>query len=1273
MKCSSSHTRFSSRVSLRSNPILRLNLSLLFVAALLWLVCPTMLKAQTTATISGTIQDANGSVIPGAQVKLTNEATNVSHSLKTNNTGLFVFPSLEPGTYTLEATAKGFSPKKITGIDLHPGDQRTVASFQLEVGSESQTITVEADENLIPIENGQRSAVLDNQQISNLALEGRDTTELLKVLPGATSTSSGLNNGPSFSDLSINVQQSAVGSGVDINGAVNRGGTALLSDGASIIDPGDMASSLSIVDPNFTQEVTVQSSNFGADIANGPVVVSSISKSGSEHLHGEVYFDARNNVLNANDWQDNHQGNPQGPASYYYPGADGGGPVPFTHKKVFFWGGVEIWRQNMGNSNVLHAYIPSPEMLEGNFSDDNADNKALCPSGFSSATKGTWCNDITQTTSTSGRPSMLLPDGSQPTAYAGGTGGYIAKAYLDPGAAALAKIWPKANTDPTQNSQHYNYYAPVPGLNNGWVYRLRGDYDLNENTKFYVTFQKAHNSELASGTGAHLYWTPGTAIPYPGGGEQQTFDGKVLAGHLVHTFNSTTTNDLMAAWSYGSFPFVEPDPNAATRTTLAYPTTYGSIFGNAINIPAYSGGTQTFPDFSQASIFDDPKGLYAVHKAAPQFSDTFTKIWGNHTVKLGAYTQNTDNYQSNMSSYQDGNVGSFSGQYPNILTGNYMGAQNNPTANFVTGVTNSYQENNSSPLSDVAQQTTSFFVDDTWKASNRLTVNLGVRVEHISHWYDRQGLGMAVFYPSKVQSDYLAGQYAPGFRWHGMDSSVPLSGAPNRTAFLSPRFGASYDVFGTGNTVIRGGFGTYRFVTQVNDVTGALVTSQHVLGYTMPSGNSVQLSQIGQLTAPGTKCTGSLTVSWASNCMNNGMTGFDPTDYSQPRTYAYNVTIDQKMKWHTQLELAYVGSHSSKLPDVSEGIEGSNFNEVGDMNKTPLGALFLKDPVTGVLSPNPEDVTSNLDGSKTGNNLFDYHPYGYAYSTNAVEMIQGTSSTNYNGLQAVWVKTSGKLIFNINGTWSKALGTGLQENPYNINGNYGPTAIDRTFVFNSSYTYNVGKLHTSNRIVNETLGGWAISGISTWQAGGYIPALLGNGVPNFGLSESYINIPKADSGVAAGLGSKTYFGTDISLPIMPVLTCDPRKGVHGAQRLNQACFSAPAVGSQGGMAYPYMRMGAYFDNDLAIAKSFTIHNEQKVAVRMSAFNWMNHPLMQFSSQNQVNLWYNVDYNSKAITLNQCGKAGCSGATQPGYNYGVMDTKTAAPYQRIITLNVRYSF
>ena len=1243
------------------------------IGVALFLLSAPLTHAQTTAQLTGTVQDNSSAVIPGAQVTLTDEATGLTRVVQTNRQGLYAFPALVPGTYTVKVEAKSFQSKEVTGIELHAGDVRSVPALTLAVGSETATVTVEATGSMIPTDNGARTNVLTSKDIENLALVGRDTTELLKVLPGATTMSAGLtNNSPAYSDINTGVQQSAIGSGININGAVNRGGTALLSDGANVIDPGNMASSVSIINPEMTAEVSVQASNFGADTPFGPVVVSTISKSGTDKYHGEVYFVGRNSVLNANDWVSKNQVpiREQGSQSYYYPGGNFGGPAPFTHKKLFFWGGYERWLQNQGNANVLKSYIPTPEMMAGNFTTDNANNRALCPNGFYSSPNGTypqgqWCNDLSGT---------YLPDGTQIPVNTDtvnpNSGNRIPSQFIDPGAQALAKIWPKANATPLASNTYANYVQPIPNINNGWIYRIRLDYQFGPNTKIYGSYQQAWNQQLAQGNGAHLYWTPGNSIPYPGGGESEAFRGKTLAGHFVHNFNATTTNDLMAAWAFGDFPFVQPDPAAAHRDTLGY--TYGKVFKtSSLNIPAYgSAGNFSFPDFSQNSIFENPPGKYAVKKESPQFSDTLTKVWGAHTVKMGAFTQNTDNFQSTFSTYQDGNLTIRGGQNSNLITGNQLGS-GNPVANFTMGVLSGYSENNSSPIGDTAYQATALFVADNWRATKRLTLELGARIEHIGHWYDRGRTGMAVFYPDRVIADYNSGKYAPGYYWHAIDAGVPLSGQPNRFAYFDPRVGLSYDLRGNGSTMVRGGWGAYRFVTQVNDVGAALVTAQHVLGYSLPGAKSLLLSQLNQLAyKPCTPnpyiCTDS-TGKTVSTSVSGGQTGFDPTDYGQPLTYAYNLTIDQRLKWNTVLDVAYVGSSTSQLPNVSEGIQGSNFTALADQNKVPMGAFFHPDPVTGILSTNPENLGTNPDGSangiKTGNQSADYRPYGYAYGTNGVGMVQSTSITNYNGLQVAWIKTTGRLGYNLNATWSKTLGTGMQENPFDINRNYGPTQTDRPFVFNASYYYASGKLHTSQAFVNQLGGGWTISGISTWQSGGYIPVALGNAVPNFNLGLTYTGVRPPT--VGTGIGAPTYFGTDAPVPILPVLTCNPNSGLVHYQRVNGNCFNAPAVGTQGGQNFPYMSAGAYFNNDLAVYRSFRIHESQQIQFRASAFNWLNHPIPGFSGTgggSPLGIAYKVDYASKGITKN--------------YNtqtFGIQDSKTAAPYQRIITLSVKYFF
>jgi Carboxypeptidase regulatory-like domain len=1285
----------------------------LFVLALLVCGLPASLHAQVTATLTGTVEDQSGGVVPGAQVTLTNEATKFATVNTSNSVGLYAFPSLTPGTYDIRASAKGFKAAEVTDIVLNAGDVKTIPALSLTVGAETQTVTISATSEMIPVDNGQRTDVLSRTDIDNMALEGRDTTELLMALPGAVTASSSLTNtSPTYGDLNVTVDQAAVGSGVYLSGSIYRGGTSIEVDGAQTIDIGDMASSLVVIDPEMTEQVSVSTSNMSADQAFGPVVVSTISRAGSSNYHGEGYFDARNNVLNANGWQQNHTTpiTKLGPQSYYYPGGSFGGPVPGTHKKLLFWGGYERWLQNQGNANILTSYIPSPEMMAGDFSTDNADNTGICPNGFILGAQNNggvgpqspsapfggyggsgWCSDLTSTvladngntSAALGQPTLTGTVTSGSTVYNTDAGQKFPAGFLDPGSAALAKIWPKANITPSATvCNGCNYYKPIVNVDDGWIWRTRVDYLLGDNTKIYGSYEQAFSSGFAQGNGAHLYWTPGNAIPFPGGGEVENNYGKVMAGHIVHTFNATTTNDFLAAWAFGSYPFTTPNPSAAFRTTNGY--TYGKVFNTpSANIPAYNSNGN-IPDFSQASIFENPVGKYAVKKEAPQFGDTLTKVWGPHTLKIGGFTQTTDNYQSSFSYDEDGIMSFSAGQHPNLLSttasgtpvtssGN-VGSPFNGVAQFVDGMMSGYSENNGAPIGDVAQQSTAAFVDDTWKATRRLTLELGIRIEHVGHWYDRDHIGLAVFYPNRVLNDYFTGKYAPGYYWHAIDAGVPLSGQPNRFAYPDARFGFSYDLLGHGDTVVRGGWGVYRYVTQVNTVANgeAQGTAAGVLSYNQPGSTILEEENIhnqAYVTCP--------SAIKAPPCgVQGSQTGLDASDYGQPMTQAYNLTVDQRLPWNSQLEVAYVGSMTSQLVDGGEDISGSSFTNLTDQNKTPKGALFLPDPVTGVTATNPENVTENPNGAgetATTNTLADYHPLGLAYGTNAVFELENSAYANYNGLQVAWIKTTGHLTFNLNGTWSKMLGTTIQQDPYTERGNYGPTAEDRPLVFNESYAYNSGTLHTGNNVLNAIGGGWTITGISTWQKGSYIPAV---GSVNFGLGLQYTGLPATAkaNGISTSIGSPTYFGTDESIPIRPVLTCNPNNGLATHQVLNGACFAAPAVSGggtaiskNGGYAWPYMSQTPYFNNDLAVYRTFHIYEKQQVQFRISAFDWLNHSLLTFNGGTPTTVNYNVDYASKTITPNFNQTATGSNA------FGVMTVRSALPYARVMELDVKYSF
>jgi hypothetical protein len=1252
------------------------------VFMLLCLGTPTRMQAQTTATVNGTVEDATGAVIPGATITLINDATHTQIDTVSTSAGLYAFPSLIPGTYTIRALAKGFAPKELTGVTLNAGDTKQMPPLQLAVGSASQTVTVQAVSQMIPMSSGARSDVLDYSDIQNIDLEGRDVTELLKVLPGVVETPNGLSNGATFNALTVTSQTSSVGNGLNISGAEYRGPQSLLSDGVNVIDPGDMGGSIGTINPEMTQEVSVLTSDFGADQEFGPVVVSTISKSGGDRYHGEGYFDARNDALDANDWQDNHQGVPKGGAHYYYPGGNLGGPVPMTGKKLFFWGGYERWLQNQGNASVLKSFIPSPEMMKGDFTTDNADNVSLCGyngGAFSNAAavNGQWCNDLTGT---------VLPDGSSPIPATGGhTGATIPAGDISPAAAALSSFWPKANANPATTPGGYDYYQPIQSVVDGWVWRARVDWHISDRTQAYISYQQEFSSELDQGNGAHIYWTPGNSIPYPGGGLYQFSYTKTAAGHLIHEFNATTTNELIASWGEGNLPNQPANTQGAWRSTLGYPTGagYQEVFSPGSKLaPAYNtAGNYTFPDFSQGDDYE-PSGVYQVRKEVPAFADNFTKVIGSHTLKIGAFTQNTSNYQGG--GQQMNGIFSFGGggnTRPDPFLGYNIGSPNNPTANFVTGSVYGYGEANKSPNSDMAYQTLDFYGNDNWRVTKRINVEIGARFEHISHWYDRTGNGMAVFYADRVASDYYAGKAEPGYYWHGIDSGIPLSGFPNRLGFLSPRFGLSMDVFGNGKTVVRGGWGAYRWADQYNDYAAELQTAQNIQSYGLSSKLVgpvvVQEGEIGEINTPLGVTDGLAPAGLAGSPgfvpgaqgVSGGEEGADPTDYGIPLTYSWNLTIDQELPWHSLFDIAYVGSSSSQMDDNGEESNGSNYSAVANQNKVPIGAFFKPDPKTGKISNNPENLTTNTDGSSTGNSETDYRPFGVEYGGNAATMDQATFISNYNALQTSWTKRTGRFSFDFNFTWQKQLGdAAFQINPFNPRANYGVLNVDRPFLFNSDYIWQFGKvLHSSNIFANGVANGWTISGITSWQAGGSLQQEDG---ANFGLGLSYTDLPanaKAD-GIGTGVGSNTYYGTDAGLAIMPKLTCNPKSGlksVNGnSQILNMSCFTAPAVGQQGGQNFPYMANAAFWENDLALYKTFNIHEEQNVQFRISAFNWLNHPLPELSGGSQLQLADSIDYMTKAIT-----QLPTAHSTDPG----VLDTKTGAPSQRILELNIKYNF
>ena len=1389
-----------------------------FAVVLMLAMAPALLGQAVTATLTGTVTDPKGAVLPSATVTIVDENTGSPRSTDTTKDGTFSVPNLIPSTYTVKVVAQGFSPKELTGIALHTGDSVRLPTFVLAIGATTDTVTVTSVAGqILSMENGQRTETLNYQDIQDIALQSRDTTELLKVLPGVVQTS---NSG--YNALGVTTGTSALGTGMGVNGVPFKGGMSLNMDGANVIDVGDDFASLATVNPEMTQEVQVQTTNFGADEANGPVVVNTTGRSGGEHYHGEAYFDARNDILNANDWADNHRTpiSPKSGAYYYYPGVNFSGPVPHTNKKLFFFAGAEVLQQFAGNATALNFTEATPAMLRGDFSMDDPDNAVLCPGGFynSSNTVGFngasynengWCQNITKdngnafytqapdgtTIAGGGTPVVTsYPNGSGTITVTNSYGGKLPSQAVDPNMVAFSKVWPAWNSpyviktlQGIINNGGNNVHQPIQNHDNGWLGRARIDYNWNSTNQFYISYQQSYDHQLSGGCGVGLYAGCGGNIQFPGGGSITKTYSKILNGHYVHIFSPTLTNEALASWVWGNIPKVLANPTADYRSTLGasfgcYYCAVGQKF-----MPTFGGNGVGFPGVGAGDVWE-PGNYYIVQKAIPTFADNLTKVWGRHTLKFGATTSNTDNYQGSQTGAGMQGQLNFTGNSspgqstPNfnffarqtVLTGPGTGCSvcggygavagqnygsNNPTVNFLMGNLSNYQETNIEPLTDLAFQSIGIYADDSLKVSKRLTVQVGFRFEHIGAWYDRQGTGLAVFYPQLVLPEFYAGKYAPGFHWHANDAGVPLSGKPDRFGFISPRVGLSYDIFGNSRTVVRGGWGAYRYQEATNAPQNALNTAQGATTFqgntaiTSQPNSTFLASQIGQLKAFAPKCD--------RECVQtSGQTGFDPHDYGIPLTYSYNFTIDQKLPWNMLLDVGYVGNRTTHIQDTFAGNgDGSGIGGYDNQNKTPLGAYGqtvgigagsqyvpnpLGDPFTHRLVCNPENLSGascNIainnsaappPGTANASQDMDFRPYGRGnacttsntqcqiYGTQSVTMLQHHAYQNYNALQVQVVKRAGPVTLNLSGTWSKSLGIETTFDPFHIASNNSYSNQARPWVFNTNYIYREPNFWHGNRFVGGAVNGWTISGITLWQEGfntlpgisiqydpQTLPSFTGNSVTEGGVTYTPGQLGMNPGNYPTGVGANTFFGTNAGISTnRPNVTCDPKSGLATYQ-LYRPCFTASPFGQSGGLGLPFVAGQAYFENDLAIYKTFTIHEQNKVQFRLTATNWLNHPTPQFGSGENTTEYYLYDYNTHALKVNdRCNQSNSANPQNPAFTpngiatgscnagqpipatnqYAVSGQKPAdlfgqqhvkngfgAYNQRILELNVKYTF
>ena len=1091
------------------------------------------------ATLTGIVTDPSQAVVAKAKVTLKDAQSGSQRDTVSNNEGYFTFASVPVGTYDLTIEAKGFNPTKLSGIALGGGEKRNV-DLSLKVGTTSETVEIQGTvDQLAPVDSGEKSSTLTTKELQNFVQTGSNAAEYIKIMPGF-GISNGTSNKANYSGETIGINGNGdAGSQSPLNGAYSYNGLPgnsldITADGAHVSDPGCNCDTPVNPNSDMISEFQVKMSNFSAENQKGPAVITSVAKSGGKDFHGSAFMYARNYAMNANDALFNANGQPKPANKYYYPGGTVGGPVllpgGFNKKrdKLFFFTGFEYFYQVL-DTGLLRATVPTAGQIGGNFSPAEV------------AKEG----NITA----SGGPPGQVTGAAYP-------GGIIPANLIDKNMQSLMKLYPQPNANPNATGG-YNYVQAENFNQNNIQWMSRVDYSISDNTKLFVRYNLQRETQLFP---VGLWWRQTDQVPYPSAVQGKNKSDSVTAS-LTHVFNPTMTNEFVFGYTYIGFPNIFADPSKVDRTQVGY--AYKGLFKNGVpQIPSFGGnGWQN----QEAALVFNPggfeaggatAGLYA-DKWMPSFSDTVTKVVSTHTLKFGFFWEWIRNSQP-ANNNTNGNL-TVNASNPNTTGNEY--------ADLLTGTLNGYNETSFNRINDIAYSTYEGFVQDSWKATRRLTLELGIRLTHFTPWADRTGAGYSIFDYSQYNSACTPLQYC-GFEWHKRNSSVPIGGFPTRAMFFQPRFGAAYDLFGKGNTVLRGGWGRYYYHS--GQFTSGLDVAAGVQTVSLGSNvNGIPL-MANQLD----------TLNFSTQALSPA--AVDSKDDKQPYTDSFSFTVSQRLPWSSLLEAAYVGNRSKSLPNSSGA--GSNINLV------PVGAMLSSK--NGGVDPN----------SLTANNFRPLQGFS------DLGLATNNTYASYNALQVTWVRTKGRYTINMNYAFGKAMGiVGSALDSFNLANDYGVQSANRTHIFNAAYSIELGN-PARDKIVGGFVNGWQLSGITQLESG---PNLTGIQGQNFGMNLNGYKIP----GTTFNVSNVALLGTP-NIQLNPVLTCNPSQGLATNQYINSSCFSIPtAIGQNGPSVLPAIYGPAFFNSDLGLFKNFQIKESKKLQLRFNGTNFLNHPLWSFNGSN----------------------------------------------------------
>jgi hypothetical protein len=1128
--------------------------AVLFLLTTLFL--PSAFAQTDTGSIVGTVRDASGAVVTGAAVDITDVATGVTHSTITNADGAYQALQLIPGVYKVKAARAGYSAgvRENVTIDVQT---RAQVDISLSVGSVQTQVNVGAGAQLLQTQSAEVSGVLTSQQVNDLPLNGRDYDQLALTQPGVFRDNVVSNAAEGLFSVNGNLQLQNY---FQLDGIDNNSKSENLQEQStqSVIPP-----------PDALQEFVLQTRTYSTEFGTSAGAVVNVStKSGTNHFHGDAWDYIQNGALNANTFFNDYSGLPKGAYNQNQFGGTVGGPI--LRNRTFFF--VSYENLLSSTSQTVESIVPTAAMQGGD---------------FSAATNGPYMGAANRLMT------PLVP--SQAGCFS--SQNVIKPSCFDSVGKNVLALYPLPSPQlgPVNiftGAVNYAYAATVP--NNTRTLDVRVDHTLNAKNQIFgrYAFDYADYENPA----------PWTSNPIAGNGSG------FPTTYILHD------QSVALGWTYTPNSAVVNTAHAGYLRTYAHSDPIGLEDGVSDAGQIGLKGVPNNPEVTGIPPFQ-VSGVNAIGSAyyRPQYQvaqtyqllDSLYWLKGRHSFQFGyEYHQDALNFFDIQAPqgiiYTNGIYTNTSGfGVGDLLLGN--------VSQLILGTTNeinNYVRGNS------------VYAQDTWRMSDKFTVNYGIRYElYPPFWLNREGRTAnfscgALAYPACIASGPPANggtvlTAASGQGWYG-DTRMN----PDRTAF-APRIGLAYHPFE--RITLRGGYGIFhQFINRIGsesllqqnppylgswNIAQSAGSTIPVFQLDSPTGmnSSAYLSptSLSELLTPGpavTCTTGTLT----NGVCLNGVAGGLPTQHIRAQgvnnrtSYVQQVSFGPQFQINktTVVSLYYIGTWGRKMNRVQNANQG--FVKSCPTCATVTSNAVIYFPLTSFNSGNTIDANDTSNGA--GQHAF-------------VELATNDGNTDYNALEAsLQRQVSHHLMYTVSYTWSHNMadfvdnltGADTPQDAHNYGHEMSNSEQDVRHRFAATGTYDLpigkdGYILKNDGVVSSILGNWKLNAIVTLQTGEPFNVTATNVSDTGGNSSSYANC----------IGNPYAGATSSALQYA---------GTHSTGFfINPAAFSAPTLGTFGSCRPRAWHGPGLKDGDLSLFKSFPIVREYRIETRFEAFNAFNHP------------------------------------------------------------------